>query len=109
MATENVTVVKIETGKAQTETQKLRQELKELKNIMLQVEEGSKEYNDALQQAANVQHRLKDQMEEINASARDFGQIAGNVVKGVGGIVAGFQAAQATMNLFGIENETVIK
>ena len=109
MATENVTVVKIETGKAQTETQKLRKELKELKNIMLQVEEGSKEYNDALQQAANVQHRLKDQMEEINASAMDFGQIAGNVVKGVGGIVAGFQAAQATMNLFGIENETVIK
>ena len=109
MATEKVTVVKIETGKAQTETQKLRQELKELKNIMLQVEEGSKEYNDALQQAANIQHRLKEQMEEINASAMDFGQIAGNVVKGVGGIVAGFQAAQATMNLFGIENETVIK
>lgn len=109
MATENVTVVKIETGKAQTETRKLRQELKELKNIMLQVEEGSKEYNDALQQAANIQHRLKEQMEEINASAMDFGQIAGNVVKATGGIVAGFQAAQATMNLFGIENETVIK
>ena len=109
MATENVTVVKIETGKAQTETQKLRKELKELKNIMLQVEEGSKEYNDALQQAANIQHRLKEQMEEINASAMDFGQIAGNVVKGVGGIIAGFQAAKATMNLFGIENETVIK
>ena len=109
MATENVTVVKIETGKAQTETQKLRQELKELKNIMLQVEEGSKEYNDALQQAANIQHRLKEQMEEINASAMDFGQIAGNVVKATGGIIAGFQAAKATMNLFGIENETVIK
>ena len=109
MATENVKVVKIETGKAQTETQKLRQELKELKNIMLQVEEGSKEYNDALLKAANIQHTLKEQMEEINASAMDFGQITGNVVKGVGGIVAGFQAAQATMNLFGIENETVIK
>ena len=109
MATENVKVVKIDTGKAQTETQKLRKELKELKNIMLQVEEGSKEYNDALIQAANVQHRLKEQMEEINASAMDFGQIVGNVVKATGGIVAGFQAAQATMNLFGIENETVIK
>ena len=109
MATENVTVVKIKTGKAQTETQKLRNELKELKNIMLQVEEGTKEYNDALIKAANIQHTLKEQMEEINASAMDFGQITGNVVKGVGGIIAGFQAAQATMNLFGIENETVIK
>ena len=109
MATENVKVVKIETGEAQTSVKELRRELKQLKDTMLSVEEGTKEYNDALQQAANIQHTLKEQMEEVNASAMDFGQIAGNVVKGVGGIVAGFQAAQATMNLFGIENETVIK
>ena len=76
---------------------------------MLSTEECTKEYNDALQQAANIQHTLKEQMEEVNASAMDFGQIAGNVVKGTGGIIAGFQAAQATLNLFGIENETVIK
>ena len=48
-------------------------------------------------------------MEEVNASAMDFGQIAGNVVKATGGIVAGFQAAKATMNLFGIENEAVLQ
>ena len=109
MATENVKVVKIDTGEAQTSVKELRSQLKQLKDTMLSVEEGTKEYNDALQQAANIQHTLKEQMEEVNASAMDFGQIAGNVVKGVGGIVAGFQAAQATMNLFGIENETVIK
>ena len=109
MATENVKVVKIDTNEAQTSVKELRSQLKQLKDTMLSVEEGTKEYNDALQQAANIQHTLKEQMEEVNASAMDFGQIAGNVVKGVGGMVAGFQAAQATMNLFGIENETVIK
>ena len=109
MATDNVKVVKIETGEAQTSVKELRRELKQLKDTMLSVEEGTKEYNDALQQAANIQHALKEQMEEVNASAMDFGQIAGNVVKATGGLVAGFQAAQATMNLFGIENETVIK
>ena len=109
MATENVKVVKIDTGEAQTSVKELRSQLKQLKDTMLSLEEGTKEYNDALQQAANIQHTLKEQMEEVNASAMDFGQIAGNVVKGVGGMVAGFQAAQATMNLFGIENETVIK
>ena len=106
---EQVRVVKIDTGEAQTSVKELRSQLRQLKDTMLSVEEGTKEYNDALQQAANIQHTLKEQMEEVNASAMDFGQIAGNVVKGVGGIVAGFQAAQATMNLFGIENETVIK
>ena len=109
MATENVKVVKIDTGEAQTSVKELRSQLKQLKDTMLSLEEGTKEYNDALQQAANIQHTLKEQMEEVNASAMDFGQIAGNVVKATGGIVAGFQAAQATMNLFGIENETVIK
>ena len=76
---------------------------------MLSAEEGTKEYNDALQKAACIQHTLKEQMEEVNASAMDFGQIAGNVVKATGGIVAGFQAAKATMNLFGIENEAVLQ
>ena len=109
MATEKVKVVKIETSEAQTSVKELRSQLKQLKNTMLSVEEGTKEYNDALVQAANIQHTLKEQMEEVNASAMDFGQITGNVVKATGGVVAGFQAAQATMNLFGIENETVIK
>ena len=106
---EQVRVIKVDTGEAQTSVKELRSQLKQLKDTMLSVEEGTEEYNNALQQAANIQHTLKEQMEEVNASAMDFGQIAGNVVKGVGGIVAGFQAAKATMNLFGIENETVIK
>ena len=98
-----------ENNAATTSVKELRQELKAQKAIMLSAEEGTKEYNDALQKAAGIQHTLKEQMEEVNASAMDFGQIAGNVVKATGGIVAGFQAAKATMNLFGIENEAVLQ
>ena len=109
MATEKVKVLKIDTDPAKTSVKELRQELKSLKDTMLSTEEGTQEYNNALQRAADIQHTLKEQMEEVNASAMDFGQIAGNAVKATGGIVAGFQAAQAAMNLFGIENENVIK
>lgn len=98
-----------ENNAATTSVKELRQELKAQKDIMLSAEQGTKEYNDALQKAAGIQHTLKEQMEEVNASAMDFGQIAGNVVKATGGIVAGFQAAQATMNLFGVENEEITK
>lgn len=98
-----------ENNAATTSVKELRKELKAQKDAMLSAEEGTKEYNDALQKAAGIQHTLKEQMEEVNASAMDFGQIAGNVVKATGGIVAGFQAAKATMNLFGIENEAVLE
>ena len=98
-----------ENNAATTSVKELRQELKAQKDAMLSAEEGTKEYNDALQKAAGIQHTLKEQMEEVNASAMDFGQIAGNVVKATGGIVAGFQAAKATMNLFGVENEAVLQ
>lgn len=94
---------------ATTSVKELRQELKAQKDILLSTEQGTDEYNAALKRAAEIQHTLKEQMEEVNASAMDFGQIAGNVVKATGGLVAGLQAAKATMNLFGVENETVIK
>ena len=106
---ESIAGLNKENNAATTSVKELRQELKAQKDIMLSAEEGSKEYNDALQKTASIQHTLKEQMEEVNASAIDFGQIAGNVVKATGGIVAGFQAAKATMNLFGIENEAVLE
>ena len=109
MATENVKVLKIDTKPAEQSLQDLRKELKETRNVMLNTEQGTEEYNKALARAAEIQHTLKEQMEEVNASAMDFGQITSNVVKGVGGMVAGFQAAKATMNLFGVENEAVLK
>lgn len=109
MATENVKVIKVDTNEAQKSVKDLRNELKELRSTMLSTEKGTEEYNKALLQSAEIQHTLKEQMEEINASAMDFGQIASNITKSVGGMVAGFQAAKATMNLFGIENEEVMK
>lgn len=102
-------VVQIDTQQATTSVKDLRQQLKELRTTMLNTAEGTEEYNNALRQAAAITHTLSEQTEEIKRSQMDFGQIANNATKVVGGMVAGFQAAKATMNLFGVENEAVIK
>lgn len=109
MATEKVKVVNIDTDPAKTSVKDLRNELKQLKNTMLSTEKGTAEFNRAMSRAAEIQHTLKEQMEEVNANAMDFGQIAGNATKAVGGLVGGLQAAKAAMNLFGIENEEVLE
>ena len=106
---DNVKVIKIDTQPAQRSVKDLKNELKSLKDTMLSCEQGTEEYNQALTQAAEIQHELKEQMEQVNAVAMDFGQIASNSTKAMGGIIGGFQAATAAMNLFGIENEDVLK
>lgn len=109
MAIDKVKVVNIDTNPAKISVKELRTELKQLKDQLLSTEQGTQEYNQAMARAAEIQHDLKEQMEEVNANAMDFGQIAGNATKAVGGMLAGFQAAKAAMNLFGIENEEVLK
>lgn len=102
-------VVEIDTQQATTSVKDLRQQLKLLKDQMLSTAQGTEEYDDAMRQAAEITHTLKEQTEWINATAMDFGQVAGNATKAVGGMVAGLQAAKATMNLFGVENEAVLE
>lgn len=106
---ERVRVINIDTAPATVSVKDLRKELKDLKDQLLSTEKGTDEFNVAMSRAAEIQHTLKEQMEEVNANAMDFGQIAGNCTKAVGGLVGGLQAAKAAMGLFGIENEEVLQ
>lgn len=107
MATEKKRVIKLDTNQASKSVKELRNELKELKDTLLSTEEGTSEYNEALAQAAEIQHTLKDQMEEVNASAMDTGQIIGNASKTFAGFTGTIQAVQGALNLMGIESEGV--
>lgn len=109
MAKVKTQIIEVDTEAAQKSVKSLRQELKSLKDELLNTEQGTEEYNRLIQEAANIQHQLKEQMEEVNASAMDFGQIVGNVTKSLTGIASGLQATKAAMNLLGVENKNVIK
>ena len=102
-------VVEIDTGKAQKSVKSLRNELKELKDELVNLEQGTKEYNEVMQEAANIQHDLKEMNEELAASAMDVGQVLGNVTNTVNGVISGFQALTASMTLLGIENKDALE
>ena len=109
MATEKVDILQINTEPSKTSVKDLRKEMKSLKDQMLNLEEGTAEYNATLQKAAGIQHTLKEQMEEVNASAMDAGQLLGNASKAAAGLTGAFQAGTAVMNLFGVESEASMK
>lgn len=101
--------IKIETNETTRSVKELRQELKDLKNQLLNTQQGTEEYNKALQQAANIQKELKEQMFEVNNSAQDFGQTLGNVTGIMAGVSGAITAATGALSLFGIENEEAQK
>lgn len=101
--------VQIKTSESTRTVKELRKELKDLKDQLLSTQKGTEEYNQAMQKAANIQHELKEQMQEINNSAMDFGQKMGNVTKAMSGVSGAITAATGALSLFGIENEEAQK
>ena len=101
--------VKIHTGESARSVKELRKELRDLKDQLLSTQQGTDEYNSVMVKAADIQHELKEQMEEINSSAMDFGQKLGNVTKTMTGISGAITAATGALSLFGIENDEAQK
>ena len=102
-------VVKVNTGESTRTVKELRQELKDLKDQLLNTQKGTEEYAAAMQKAANIQKELKDQMQEVNNSAMDFGQKMGNATKAMTGISGAITAATGALSLFGVQNEEAQK
>lgn len=101
--------IKIEAAASVKTVKELRKELKDLRDQLLNTEQGTEEYNQALRDAANIQKQLKDQMLEVNNSAQDFGQVVGNVTGVLAGMAGAVTAVTGTLSLFGIENDEAQK
>lgn len=102
-------VVQIDAAPAEKSIKSLRSELKDLKDQLVNLEQGTEEYNEVLTKAANIQHELIELNQELAASSMNFSQVLSNVTTTVGGAVAGFQALTASMTLLGVENEDALQ
>ena len=97
------------TKKGGTELSKYRRELNLAKGELLNLEEGTKEYNRALVRVSQLQTKYKAMMDSSKAATRDMGEQAKLVGGAIGGIAGGFQVAAGVMGLFGAESENAQK
>ncbi|MFA6185488.1 MAG: hypothetical protein WC720_05090 [Candidatus Shapirobacteria bacterium] len=96
-------------GQYENATKSLRTELRELKQTLFTLEEGTEEYNKTLQRAAFLMDEMGDTNARIKGTAMDFEGVMGNVSKVTQGAASMFEIAQGAEAIFGIESEDLAK
>ena len=87
----------------------LRTQIKQLKDQLSQLEQGTQEYNRVAKQMADLQQQQVEITEAAKYSNKDFGQVMSNLTNISMGVVGGINAVSASMALLGQSDEDVQK
>ena len=105
-------VIDIETGSAVKNVNELTssftplsRQIKDLKNQLAQLEQGTAEYNQVAKQLADTQQRQIEITEAAKYSNKDFGQTLSNVAAVSAGVVGGINAISSVMTMLGADSE----
>lgn len=105
--TTKVNVVKIDTDPATTSLKDLRQKLKEFKDEMASLDEGSDKFLEVAQKAGEVKHQLDEINESVKGASSDFGDMVGNISSVTAGLVGAFSAVTGGLQALGLENKSI--
>ena len=116
MAVTKEKIIDINTSQAQKNVENLtktfvplRQQIKQLKDQLAQLEEGTIEYNRIAKQLAEVQQQQVEITEAAKYSNKDFGAVMYSLTKVSLGLAGGINAIGASMALLGGDSEKVQK
>ena len=116
MAVTKEKVININTGQAVKNVDNLtksfvplRQQIKQLRDQLGQLEQGTAEYNRVAKQMADLQQQQVEITEAAKYSNKDFGQVMSNLTNVSMGLVGGINAVSASMSLLGQSDEDVQK
>jgi hypothetical protein len=96
------------TGQGEQKIKSLKAQLKEMKNELLGLDEGSERFKKLSKEAGQLEDRIGDVNQRVRALSSDTKKL--DALVGVGSAIAGgFQAAQGAMALFGSNSKAVEK
>lgn len=109
-------ILTIETGKSKQNIDgltksfvPLKQQIKELREQLAQLENGTEEYNRVAKQLADTNQKQIEISEAMRYSNKDFGATMSNLTKISVGLVGGINAISASMVLLGGDSEDMQK
>ena len=116
MSTVKTKVVDINTGQAVKNVEQLtksfvplRQQIKQLRDQLAQLEVGSEEFNKISKELADLQQKNIEITEAAKYSNRDFGAVMSSLTKVSMGLVGGINAVSASMAMLGQSDEDMQK
>lgn len=87
----------------------LRKEMRDAKAAMVEAEEGTEAYNNAMLKAASIADQMRDVNDKVKVAQKDVGVVANNVAGSISGLAGAFSTVQGVMGLFGAESEATTK
>ena len=103
--TTRVRVLDIDASKSTQSIAGLKNEIKDLKDRLAGLTEGTEEYNEVLTECAEKTHQLKEIQEQVNRTSQDFGDRMSNVRGVIGGMSGAIGAITGALSLMGVEAE----
>ena len=107
MSKDNIKIIQIDTDPAVKSLKDLRKELKEYKDQMTNLEEGSDAFLEIANKAGEVKHQIDEINESIKGASADFGDMVGNVTNVAAGLTGAFQAVAGGLQAMGLESAAV--
>lgn len=102
-------ILDIETSKSVSKVKSLKTQIKELKEQMAGLEQGTEEYNRAAKQLADVNQKQIEINEAMKYSNQDLGATLGNLTRITAGAMGAINGVSAAMQLMGVEGEDAEK
>lgn len=103
--TTKVEVLEVKTDKSQKNVKSLKQQIKELKLEIENLEEGTAEYNAKLVELGNALHTAQEIQENAKIASQDYGDTLSSITKVSTGLVASISAVNGVMNLMGASSD----
>lgn len=102
-------ILKINTTGAEKNVKSLKQQIKELRDQMGQLEQGTAEYDAVAKQLGETLQKQTEINEATKNTSQDFGATLSNLTTVSAGVVGAISAVNGVMNLMGVEGEEAQK
>ena len=103
MAETEVEILNIDTSKSVKSINNLKSEIKDLRERLYSLEQGTEEYNEVLTELGEKQRIVAETTYRISEASTDFSNNITNVTGAIGGMSGAVQAVTGTLSLMGVE------